>query len=359
MTFGPTRYLAWARRFYGKVPYDLASSGMTVMPMAELGLPASLDDTSAWETLRARIAAYNAVPIDEVVPTLGTSHALWTAYATLLSPGDEVLLEAPSYEPMWRIAEGLGAKVVRFERPIASRFSIDPARVAAAITPRTRIIAITNLHNPSGVRTSDETICAIARIAESRGAQLLVDEVYAPFDDLVGADGVWTGSARRLAPNIVTTSSLTKCYGLGNQRIGWMLGPSSIIARAGDTLTSNFGHLPLPYACIGVHAFDRIAWLAERARDELRGKRERVEAWIATRPDLTWSAPDSGLYGFATSTRAGDLTTIIELGAEAHGVLVAAGSFFGVPNGFRLAWSIDRAKLDAALDRLAKILPAA
>src|SRR4051812_43128649 len=150
--YGPTRYLAWARKFYGRVPFDLASSGMTVLPLAELGVPATFDDVTAWHALHARIAKYNDVPADEAVPALGTSHALWLAYATILSAGDELLLETPSYEPMWRIAEGMGVRVNRFERPIAERFAIDPARVAAAMTPRTRLVAVSNLHNPSGAR---------------------------------------------------------------------------------------------------------------------------------------------------------------------------------------------------------------
>jgi len=354
--FTPTRYLTWARRFYGQVPYDLASSGMTVLPLAELGLPATLDDPAAWGAMRGRIAKYNAVTPEEAVPALGTSHALWLAYASLLEPGDELLLETPSYEPMWRIAEGMGVRVNRFERPIADRFALDPARVAAAMTPRTRLVAVTNLHNPGGVRASDDALRAIAAIAASNDAHLLVDEVYAPFDDFVGNGGTWSRSARHLARNIVTTSSLTKCYGLGNQRIGWMLGPPAIIARADDALTANTGHLPLPHASIAVHAFDRIDTLAMRARDLLRGKRDVVEAWVAARPSLTWSAPTTGLFGFAVLEGAGDLTERIERGAKEHGVLVGAGAFFGVPNGFRLSWSIDREKLDVSLAALSRAL---
>jgi DNA-binding transcriptional MocR family regulator len=83
-----------------------------------------------------------------------------------------------------------------------------------------------------------------------------------------------------------------------------------------------------------------------------------VEAWLATRPDLEWSAPDSGIFGFATSRRAGELLPIVEAGAKEHEVLVAAGTFFGVPNGFRLSWgSLGGADLDEALARLGKMLP--
>jgi aspartate/methionine/tyrosine aminotransferase len=351
--FAPTRYLEWARRFYGRVAFDLASSGIPTVPRAELGGPTTrLDDPAGWESLRAAISAHNDVPQREAVAALGTSHALWLAYATLLAPGDDVLVEGPGYEPLWRIAEGVGANVVRFGREPAERFAIDPARIARAMTPRTKLVVVTNLHNPSGVRASDDALRAAAAVAHERGANLLVDEVYAAFETFVDASGVFRGSARKLAPNIVAVSSLTKCYGVGPDRIGWMLAAPDVIARAQDTITASCGMLPLAHAHFGAHVLARVPALAARTRELLAGKRARVAAWMADHPALRWSAPDAGLFGFATRAREGDLTPAIEAGVRDHGVLVAPGAFFGVPNGFRLAWSTDATKLEEGLARL-------
>ncbi len=353
----PTRYLQWARRHFGQVPFDLASSGIARPTDDELGQPPTLSDAGAVPRLRAAIATFNGVAVAETIATLGTTHALWLAYAALLEPGDDVLVEEPGYEPLWRIAEAHGARVVRFERPVNERFALDPGRVERALTPRTRVVAVTNLHNPGGVRVDDRILRDVAHLCAGRGAHLLVDEVYAPFDALNAPGGVWHGSARKLAPNIVATSSLTKCYGLGDDRIGWLLGPTDVIARAGDALISGCGHLPVSHANIGAHAFARIDALAERTRRLNAGKRERVAAWVASRAELTWSAPESGLFGFATTTRAGDLTPVLEAGARDHCVLAAPGAFFGVPNGFRLSWSIAGDKLEEGLARLGKVLP--
>src|ERR1700722_10305184 len=234
--FARTRYLEWARRFYGKVHCDLGTSGAASVPLSALGLPPpeALDDMSGWEQLRAAIARYNDVPAAEAIAALGTTHALWLAYASLTSPGDEVLVESPGYEPVSRIAEGMGLSVRTFERAPAERFALDPDRVARAITPATTVVSVTNLHNPGGVRASDEALCAVAAVAAAQGATLLVDEVYAPFDALVDASGVFRGSARKLAPNIVTVGSLTKAYGLGNHRFGWVLGSPEGLARAAE-----------------------------------------------------------------------------------------------------------------------------
>jgi aspartate/methionine/tyrosine aminotransferase len=115
--------------------------------------------------------------------------------------------------------------------------------------------------------------------------------------------------------------------------------------------------LPLAHANLFTHALARIGDLSARARSLVGDKRERAARWMAARSDLSWSAPESGLFGFAVSSRADDMTSIIEHAATTRGVLVAPGSFFGIPNGFRMSWSIDEDRLAEALDTLGRVLP--
>ncbi|MGO9839099.1 MAG: pyridoxal phosphate-dependent aminotransferase [Polyangiaceae bacterium] len=355
--FGRTRYLDWASRHYGKVRFDLASSGMPTVSLAELGVPeaTTLSNPSGWSDLREAIAGYNDVPSAEAIAALGTTHALWLAYVSLLAPGDDVLVEDPAYEPLVRTAEGVGAHVIRFAREHKDGFALDADRIARAMTPRTKVVAVTDLHNPSGVRAGEDDLRAAARVAEAGGAFLVVDEVYAPFDDLVDGEGVFRGTSRKLAANVVAVSSLTKCYGLGPQRAGWLLGPPEIVARAEAAVTASCGMLPLAHAHLALEAFSKIVPLAQRARGVLAGKRDRVAAW-ATAHGLSWSAPESGLFGFGWLPRRGDLTPLIEAAAREHEVLVAPGDFFGTPNGFRIAWSAPVDALDEGLARLAEAL---
>jgi DNA-binding transcriptional MocR family regulator len=109
------------------------------------------------------------------------------------------------------------------------------------------------------------------------------------------------------------------------------------------------------HAHFALAALERLPALAARARSLLAGKRARVEAWVAQQ-GLGWSAPAEGLFGFARVPGAGDLTSAIEAGAREHEVLVAPGSFFGIPDGFRLAWSSPGATVDEGLTRLASVL---
>jgi aspartate/methionine/tyrosine aminotransferase len=228
------------------------------------------------------------------------------------------------------------------------------------MTQRTRVVSVTNRHNPTGMRMSDDVVREVARVAAKGGAYLVVDEVYAPFDAFVDDRGQFPGSARHIAPNVVAVSSLTKCYGLGAHRIGWLLAPAEIAARARDVVTACHGALPLAHAHLGVHAFARVHFLAARARSILRGKREYVAAWVNSMAEsgLAWSGPAEGLFGLVTVPGDVDLTPVIEAAARDRDVLVAAGAFFGVPNGFRVAWSSPIEALDEGLGRFGEVLKA-
>jgi aspartate/methionine/tyrosine aminotransferase len=350
------RYLAWARRHYGKVPYDLASSGLKPIGSEIVGEPPHADDPDGPARLRAAIAAFNGVHEAEAIACLGTTQALWLAYASVVRPGDEVLVESPSYEPLWTLAEAAGAKVVRFARRAEDRYAVDVEAVSKALTPRTRVVAITTPHNPSGLRVDEGTLRRLAEVIAARGAYLLVDEVYAPLGDMAPGSLVWPRSAKRLGDRVMGVSSLTKSFGVGDARVGWVLAPAEVIARAEGVLLATCGYLPTRHASYGSWAFTRVDALAERARELTLGKRETVHAWMARRGNLVWSAPPDGLFGFALNKDPGDLLPTIEAGVEREGVIVAAGTFFGVPNGFRLSWTIGRDKLDGALERLGRVL---
>jgi hypothetical protein len=345
-------------RHYGRVRYDLGSSGVPSLLRSEPATVPGHDDSDSWERLRAVIARHHGLSSKEVVGTLGASHGLWLGYTALLSHGDEVLVERPTYEPLVVAAQAAGAVVRHFDRGPSCGFALDPDRVFSALTAKTHVVAITNLHNPSGVRTSDDAMQAVAQRMEARGGFLFVDEIYAPFDHLSGPNGVFFVTARRLGPNVVTTASLTKAYGLGPERVGWLLGPEEVIERAIDVLVASLGRFPSSWMQHCVLAFEELATLAERTRTLLGTKRTRVCEWMAAHPSLQWSNPREGLFGLAivSSARNDDIRPAIEIGIERHDVVVAPGVFFGIPNAFRIGWSLPESMLSEALDRLDRSL---
>ncbi len=363
--YGETRYLSWATSRYANLQHDLASSGIASFRWDEVAeVVPEVDDVRVLASLNARLATFLGRPEREVTPALGTSHALWCAYAALLSPGDEIIVEHPVYEPLVRVAEAMGAKIVRTERRGENAWQLDVADVRARFSEKTRVVAVTNLHNPTGVQTPDDVISDLARLCAERDAHLVVDEVYAPFTSLlfalndaseVGA-ATWPGGARRLGDNVVTVASLTKVYGAGPHRIGWICASEEVTQRARHAMLCNVGHLPWSHAALACTVLDRVPSLVSRTRRELGRKREKVAAHLQRFPSWRYSAPAHGLFGFAWNPARRDLHRDIEAWNTKTGALVVPGSFFGAESGFRIGWSLPEEKLDAALEKLSELL---
>ena len=352
-----SRYLEWAIAHGGTCKYDLATSGTRSACSLVDTRHVDLHDIGGWENLRTAIANANDVPREHVAPALGTAHAVWLAYAALVSPGDAILIESPAYEPLIGAAAGIGAVIHRYDRPQNKGFQLDPDIVASRLTPKTKLVVVSNLHNPSGARASHDALVAIAEAAAKIGANVLVDEVYASFDDLCEADGVWRKTSMRVADNVVAVSSLTKCYGLGPHRIGWVLAPVDVVQRIEAVMLSTCAMLPVSHANLACAAFKVLPALAERAKETLAEKRARAAAWVASRADLSWHAPEAGLFGFVSlKKKSPDVRAAIERGMREEHVMVVPGEFFDMPNGFRLAWSLDATLIDEALVRLGRVV---
>ena len=341
------RYLDFAVRWFGRVRYDLASSGLLPIAAGELG-SAAPDDYGARERFSAAVASRYRVPVAEVVPTLGTSGALFVAYATLLERENAVLVEQPGYEPLIRVAEGLGARVDRFQR---ERGELEPGTVLRALRPDTRIVAITNPHNPTATLLDHAKIRDLAELLDPRGVTLLVDEAY--LESVAPRQ-----SARSLAPNIVSCSSATKAWGVPWARAGWLLMPEECAARAIQAERHAAGNAPPSSFAWGELALRQADRLLERAALIQRGKRELVERFAAAHADrLRFSPPPSGsLFGWLEDVRGRQLTPLIEHGIETAGVIVSPGEFFGHPSGCRISWTTQASALERGLELLPEAL---
>ena len=156
-------YMHWAK-VRPRAKYDLALSGVLNLPLAELQLELSDLELNGpnpygYPPLLEALAVHCGVSTEMVVTVSGgTSMANHLAMAALLDHGDEVLIEEPTYEPLIAIAEYLGATVKRFPRRFEEGFRIDIDALAKQISSRTRLIVLTNMHNPSSVLVDDETL---------------------------------------------------------------------------------------------------------------------------------------------------------------------------------------------------------
>jgi aspartate/methionine/tyrosine aminotransferase len=349
-------YLKWALARYGQVKFDLGSSGMAPLPIDVLGQPNETFAGATDPTIVARwqktIAKRFNVSVEEAVPVLGTSHGLWCTYAALLAPGSDVLVESPFYEPLVRIAEGLRARVIPFVRDLERECAIDIDEVKKRLTPQTRLVVVSNLHNPTGHALSDDTIRALANAVAP--ATLLVDEVYRDMLDSSAS------TAFHLAPNIVTTASLTKVYGLAWARAGWVLARKELASKIIDAAVHSIGAISWALASASITAVERIEELHARsrlARANDGAALAKVRAWVAERPYLSFTPGRASIFGFVVDTRGHDAKPWIERAIDEEGVVVAPGSFFGFPAGFRIRYgAIPPERLDEGLVRLGRAI---
>jgi aspartate/methionine/tyrosine aminotransferase len=335
--------------------YNLATSGMMSYPLAEL--PVRLEDIEingvnpyGYKPLVERLAQYNNVAPECVVTSAGTSLSNHLAMAATFDPGDEVLIEHPTYELLESTALYLGAKLRRFERRLEDGFRIDPAEVERNITPRTKLIILTNLHNPTGAYADEATIRAVGDIAKAHGARVLVDEVY-----LETFYGHRPPNALQLGDHFLVTSSLTKAFGLSGIRCGWVLASPELthrMWRINDLYAASPVH---PAELIGVVAFDNLEKVAARAQKILETNRASLAAFLDERRDLDVFRPEHGTIVFP-KLRDGNVDDFIALLREKYETSVVPGSFFDMPQYFRIGIGGEPEMTRIGLERLALAL---
>lgn len=340
-------YMHWAK-FKRPVRYALTGSEVPHFRMDRLGVSiADLDMDGAshprYRPLRERIAARYGIEVENVVSADGTSMANFLAMATLISLGDEVLIEHPSYDPILGAASFLGATIKRFERRAADAFRVDPASVERQLTPKTRLIVITNLHNPSGNLAEEAELRAVGDLARNVGARVLVDEVY--------LDAAGRPSAVHLGPEFVCTNSLTKVYGLSGLRCGWILAEPELAERMwrlNDLFGVNQAHQAERLACI---AFDRIDEVVGDNPALLERNRDQFNAFIRSRNDVDCALAEHGLTAFPHWSGR-DTERLDDHLREHYDSSVVAGRWFEMPDHFRVGFAIPTETFEEALKRL-------
>lgn len=349
-------YMEWAK-LRSQARFNLASSGLASFPLA--GLPVRLQDLElsapgsyGYAPLQNRLAARCGVAPECVVAAAGTSMANHLAMAALLDPGDEVLIEHPSYTLLVDLAEYLGAKTVRFPRRFEENFRIEPRAIERAVTPRTRLIVITNLHNPSGVLTEEAALREVGELAQTVGARVLVDEVY-----LDAAFSRAPRSSFHLGANFIVTSSLTKVYGLSGLRCGWILAAPDLARRMwrlNDLFGVNAAH---PAERLSVIALDHLSHIAAAARSLLEANRALLRSFIDSRSDLRVVWPEAGTMLFPR-VRSGSAEPFCQRLRENFDTSVVPGAFFEMPGHFRIGVGGETAMVAEGLNRLAAALDA-
>ena len=352
-----SEYLEWARA-HGNIKYSLAISG--VPPCDVSLLSPSVDDFTmvadneyGWLPLLERIAQRYGVDAGNVVLAHGTSMANHLACAALVEAGDHVLIERPVYDPLVAVPRYLGCEVGFFDRRAEDGYAPDIARVEAAITPRTRLVILSNLHNPTGAVVNRAELESLARLAERRDFHVLVDEVYLEWIYGAGNDPELR-SAINISPRFVTTRSLTKVFGLAALRAGWILAEAGLatrMRRLNGLFASSMSH---PAERLAARAFDHADEMLAKQRERVARNRAIATKWIASQPKLSWIPPEAGTVGFV-HLEGGHVAGLVER-LLANDSLVTPGRFFGADDHFRIGFGMEQAHLEEGLRRLGSAL---
>ena len=347
-------YMPWAK-LHSHARYNLATSGVAHWKLRDL--PVRMEDLEisgpsyyGYEPLQKALAAHCGVPAERIVAATGTSMANYLALAATLKPGDEVLIEHPTYELIVAAARHIGAGIRRFPRTHESGFALDPAAVEREITARTRLVVITNLHNPSSALADEVTVRAVGEIARRAGARVMVDEVY-----LDAAFECAPRSAAQMGDHFIVTSSLTKVYGLSGLRCGWIIAEPGL-ATAMWRMNDLFGSIPAHTAeLLSVIAFGELERIRRHVRARLDTNRATLHRFLDSRADLDAPRLPFGTIVFPKLMR-GSVDQLCELLRAKYDTTAVPGKYFEMPDHFRIGIGGDPEPLEEGLRRLGAAL---
>jgi aspartate/methionine/tyrosine aminotransferase len=287
---------------YDTIDCNLAESSMRDRVLGDLEMNVDIGKTillygdhRGHPKLRALLAEEGKCAVDQVLLTPGAAGALFMVSTTLLAPGDHLVVLRPNYATNIETPRAIGCDIsfveLSFER--GWRYTADD--IAKAMTPKTKLVSITTPHNPTGTVLDRDTLRAIVKLVEQRGAHLLVDETYRDLSEACAAEPYATA----LSEKVISVASLSKAYGLPGLRLGWLLTRDRAL---NEKLLAAKEQI---FIC-GAVLDEEIAYQVYRnramelpriAKEVARGKKA-VADWLAKEPRMEWVEPMGGVVCF-------------------------------------------------------------
>ncbi|WP_454863413.1 pyridoxal phosphate-dependent aminotransferase [Pseudomonas hormoni] len=303
---------------------------------------------------RHRRRSGQTVDVDEVIVMPGAQCGVYSVVQCLLDPGDEVIVAEPMYVTYEGVFGACGARVVPVPVRPENGFRVDPADVAALITPKTRAMLLNSPNNPSGASLPLMIWQELASLCVRHNLWLISDEVYS--DLLYEGVHISPASLPGMAERTATIDSLSKSHAMSGWRVGWVIGPKTLIDHLEHlSLCMLFG-IPDFVQNAAQVALDGNLPEVAMMREEYRQRRDLVCASLNACPGLRAVRPDGGMFVMVDVRQTG-LTAqhFAERLLEGYGVSVLAGEAFGpsAAGHIRIGLVVDRQKLADACRRIA------
>ncbi|MDB1087509.1 pyridoxal phosphate-dependent aminotransferase [Streptomyces sp. ACA25] len=317
-----------------------------------------------------RDSGYRVEP-SQVLVTNGGKQAIYEAFATLLDPGDEVIVPAPywtTYPESIRLAGGVPVDVVADE---TTGYRVSVEQLEAARTDRTKMVLFVSPSNPTGAVYSREQVEAVGRWAAEHGLWVMTDEIY---EHLVYGDATFSSLpvvVPELADRCVVVNGVAKTYAMTGWRVGWILGPQDVIKAATNLqshATSNVSNVAQVAALAAVsgdleavsamrEAFDRRRRTIVRMLNEIDGVEcPEPEGAFYAYPSVKALLGKEIPLAAGGSRRPGTSVELAEVILEEAEVAVVPGEAFGTPGYLRLSYALGDEDLAEGISRIQKLL---
>jgi aspartate/methionine/tyrosine aminotransferase len=348
------------------VDYNLSESGVHPLSLKELLTPdelASLTEVELGYTqtngtvgLREAIARlYPGISLEQILATAGSSEANFLFMWSLIEPGDEVLFELPNYMQMGGLLRAFGANVKPFRLRESLGWQPDLDEMRKLVTPKTKLIVLTNPNNPTGSVLDPEAMKGIVGLAADAGAWILADEVYQGAE----LSGVRTPSFWGQWEKTLVVNGLSKAYGLPGLRVGWIVGPEQVVKRTWpyhDYTTISPSALSDRLASITLSPGKRERVL-ERTRGILNANFPILSSWLKGHGSLfRFLPPKAGAIVFVRYALEAGSVDLVERLIRERSVLLVPGDHFETEGYLRFGYGSDRGYLEKALARIDETL---
>jgi aspartate/methionine/tyrosine aminotransferase len=318
--------------------YNLTASGLSEPDLRGMGIDTSFERFASEKDEHERIfveevARLYRVEPENVMPTNGGSEAIFLVYS-VLGTGGSAAVPLPNYPPMFTVPRSLGMKV---EEPLAKKS-----------LSRGSIFGLTDPNNPTGMRADEGEVKALADSARKAGASIYINETYAEF--------TFPRSPRThfgQASSIVTSNTMTKFFGLGRLRVGWILADRE---KARSLLYAKWavsGHDSSYSLWIATQVLRQRSKFVERARQIHSRNLKLVRRFLEQTEGVSAELGVAPFCLIHYRGKPGSVALAREVLAET-GVLVSPGDFFGAPGALRLCFTADEGTLRRGLANLSK-----
>lgn len=356
MEYQRIKYLEWIRENLLTVENDLARAAVDPISLDDLDLtPEDISISGrnfyGLPRLVEKLSSIYDLPEEQIVITHGASMGIYLTLSAILNEGEEVLLEVPNYEPLYRIPQAIGSRVKILERSFENNYQLNLQQLERKLSKQTKAIILTNLHNPSGVATNQEKIETICKIAEDHNARLIMGEAYLEtvFEKPIDP-------AHTISQNAVSIGSLSKAYGLEGLRVGWIFCDPSLAQEIQSVKNYISPQDSYPSQVIAAQALEQREKLLERGKNLVLENYNILKDWINNHENVEWVPPDGGPICFFKVPREIDIWNLVNRLKSEYNTLVVPGNFFWAKGFIRIGFGGSSEQVKTGIENLEKAL---